>query len=1006
MKRVFLILISLIILSVIAVSIDAAIDDYITEVECYDCESIECEYDPDNPRGRDPDSGTGGHCPECCYCDQSTNHCAPMEDGTKCGLIPDGRCVDEENCEGRRTACITDETGTCCALWDDPAECLGVECGKFCNPAVIDMTIDNFEMFDCKTYRKKCDAGGFCELTQEVILGELCNEDKDCDDPYCERNVDVHNFCGGNAPAVTTPDEGVQRQVCSVGNCIDPPHKYTSCAQGGFDTECRKCDDGAVSCENNDVTYPWECYCHQYSSPFVVTIDYLCVQMRWKCEGGHGSLLPHPNLGGWTFVGGVCSSSADCLPGGDPGGGPGGGPFPDGGDGPYLFFWCGNEQIELGENCDGSNWGPITGCSDFDEYTGGTLTCNAPGSAQECKFNTSLCTGGDSSGFCGDSDINNGDEECDGSDWGPILGCQNFDSWTGGTLSCDSNCNFNTSSCIGTNNCPIMNSVILTDPIYIGTNVYAKSIGWSDTDYTGIGQYWYRWYKNGDLIGEATTGPAHVYPGTKQRGDTITVKVRPYDGQCYGNEVTDTSIVLNSPPTVNVTNNGPKTECIATFTLTADAEDDDGDSLQYRWDFESDGIFDTTWNSSNSVTHAYSANGEPYRDYLATVEVNDGLDITSEDTVVVIDCDPTTLPCDAVENLTAVLKDDLETIRLEWDIPTPNNITAIKICYSDDITKDTDLSHSTRDFYCEWMTTPLSSSATSWEDTNAVQYPKKFYKVKTICSIAGFYPINHTNETVGKIEIPIYKVEKDSMQINDRFSVPLMPNNTNIYDALKSMGKGRGLQNSVFTYDSCTMDDFVGNYSNVWEWDIEEYFATGRDSAAATRFYKSDVLCPYYLSPVYDLKHIQLGRYYEILVSKNETLVNVGKVTPYFTKQLYSGVEPFEIRRSPFGSTYTYNISVPDALSEVGLGQGVENENPDYQIWDTCTGDAADNFVGNYTDLRTFDGESGEWLIYVPGLPCPHYTLTDIYKLYQIVPGEAYLINMTEDEILSFEHGR
>jgi len=98
-------------------------------------------------------------------------------------------------------------------------------------------------------------------------------------------------------------------------------------------------------------------------------------------------------------------------------------------------------MISPGETCDGINWGPITGCSDFDEFTGGTLTCGAT----NCKFDTS-------------------GETCDGNDWGPITECSDFDQFTGGTLTCGADCNFDTSQCIG------------GDPINdeIGTCIYTQ----------------------------------------------------------------------------------------------------------------------------------------------------------------------------------------------------------------------------------------------------------------------------------------------------------------------------------------------------------------------------------------------------------------------------------------------------------------------------------------------------------------------------------------------------
>ena len=340
------------------------------------------------------------------------------------------------------------------------------------------------------------------------------------------------------------------------------------------------------------------------------------------------------------------------------------------------------------------------------------------------------------------------------------------------------------------------------------------------------------------------------------------------------------------------------------------------------------------------------------------------------------------------------------------------DIWALQICYNiDEITEETDLSQTTRDFNCNWML-PLTSSTTSWQDINANQYERRFYKIKTICSVLGFNPINLSNETVGKYEVPLYRVDINGQNINDRFSIPLLPKNNDTHVVLKSLGKGRGKGNDDFSYATCNEEDFVGNYTNVWEWDIDRYFSSGRDSSAATLFYKSDALCPYYLSDVYDLKNISTGRYYEVYMSENDTLVNVGKVIMKFIDQLYSDVEPFEIRRSPFGSTLTYNKTVEDGLSDIGNGRGTDNDHPDASQWDTCTGDSADDFVGFYTDVRSFDGKIGEWRIYVPDMFCGAYSQTDICTddgciegEINVTPGEAYLVNMTEDKTLTFEHG-
>src|SRR5262249_55355820 len=65
---------------------------------------------------------------------------------------------------------------------------------------------------------------------------------------------------------------------------------------------------------------------------------------------------------------------------------------------------CGNDIAEAGEQCDGSDLNGET-CTDFG-FTGGALSCDG-----SCSFDTSGCT----SASCGDGTAN-GQEACDGSD--------------------------------------------------------------------------------------------------------------------------------------------------------------------------------------------------------------------------------------------------------------------------------------------------------------------------------------------------------------------------------------------------------------------------------------------------------------------------------------------------------------------------------------------------------------------------------------------------------------
>ena len=147
---------------------------------------------------------------------------------------------------------------------------------------------------------------------------------------------------------------------------------------------------------------------------------------------------------------------------------------------------CGNGVVESGESCDGTNWGPITGCTAFDSFTSGTLSCTST-----CIFNTSACVGPNTGGSCGDTIIQVG-EECDGINWGSITGCTNFDSFSGGILACGSDCHFNTNNCLpGAGTCSDSDNGITLS--IAGTVIFSPPVGSTRNDacvirsYTGVG---------------------------------------------------------------------------------------------------------------------------------------------------------------------------------------------------------------------------------------------------------------------------------------------------------------------------------------------------------------------------------------------------------------------------------------------------------------------------------------------------------------------------------------
>ena len=124
---------------------------------------------------------------------------------------------------------------------------------------------------------------------------------------------------------------------------------------------------------------------------------------------------------------------------------------------------CGNNKIEFPEECDGSNLNSQT-CA-TQGYFGGTLSCYAKLTPNECKFDTTNCN------LCGNKTCDKGEtcltcpsdctcekcgngvidfppEQCDtnGPVIPPFLSCATF-GYTGGTLGCTNRCKIDTKHC-------------------------------------------------------------------------------------------------------------------------------------------------------------------------------------------------------------------------------------------------------------------------------------------------------------------------------------------------------------------------------------------------------------------------------------------------------------------------------------------------------------------------------------------------------------------------------
>jgi hypothetical protein len=100
------------------------------------------------------------------------------------------------------------------------------------------------------------------------------------------------------------------------------------------------------------------------------------------------------------------------------------------GMGRVLATQCGNDVIDLGEDCEDGNLDGAT-CQSLG-FVKGKLKCS------QCQYNTNKCT------FCGNGQLNDG-EQCDGNDLDNV-DCPDL-GFTGGTLTCTDQCDFDTAEC-------------------------------------------------------------------------------------------------------------------------------------------------------------------------------------------------------------------------------------------------------------------------------------------------------------------------------------------------------------------------------------------------------------------------------------------------------------------------------------------------------------------------------------------------------------------------------
>lgn len=230
-----------------------------------------------------------------------------------------------------------------------------------------------------------------CDLGSANGQGDFCKED-------CTINECPDGYLG--------PGE-----LCDDGNFDDTDECRNNCTLlscgNGVEDPGEQCDDGNLV--NTD-------------SCLNTCVDAICGDSFIRTSGANPEICDNRNVGDQTCITqGWEEGSLFCA------------------DGCMEFdtsncrFTCGDDGIDPGEECDGTDLGGL----DCLTVPGSTWDDGALGCTGLCNFNTGSCTD------CGD-DIREGNEQCDGDDNPSSCVLQGYDE---GAIGCTGSCTFDVSNC-------------------------------------------------------------------------------------------------------------------------------------------------------------------------------------------------------------------------------------------------------------------------------------------------------------------------------------------------------------------------------------------------------------------------------------------------------------------------------------------------------------------------------------------------------------------------------
>jgi len=354
-------------------------------------------------------------------------------DTSRCTACGDGSIQTPEQCEPGNLG------GSTC-------ESLGFAGGTLlCNPDL------------CRFDTSRCTRVGVCG-NGLLEAGEACDDQNSLDTDNC-RNDCTRPVCGdrfvsssATEPWIETCDsDQLNGQSCGSlglgtgtlacdGSCQLDTSGCHRCGDGVISTPSESCEPGMLGAQTcQSLGYSGGTLsCGATNCQFDVSACSSCgdcaLQAGELCDkgGGCGAAVFPANSDTCSevsagFTGGTLSCNGDCTVN------------------TTACFGCGDGTINGSEQCDGEALAGQTCVSRG--FTGGTLMCNG-----NCTFNTSGCFN------CGDCTLN-ADEECDkGGLCGPAVFPPSADQctdlgFTGGSIGCNSNCTLNTAGCTSGGSC-------------------------------------------------------------------------------------------------------------------------------------------------------------------------------------------------------------------------------------------------------------------------------------------------------------------------------------------------------------------------------------------------------------------------------------------------------------------------------------------------------------------------------------------------------------------------